>query len=408
MKKPKEKINHSLLSSSSSSASIYYSKMSAPHIKKYDSGFSETTTTVSSNQGIEETPLELILSVEKIYFEHLKQDIIKYSRPLRRYLNPDEIVDLFQNIEKVCHPQGREERSQNLSRFPQISAISESIVRQCEKLLHREDFADLSISTIYQSWVSCPIASKTYVWARRSFNSLVWWSIRTRPTYREASKLKQHWSNVNIRSPIVYKSVIKTWRRTDLFDHRFSLYRCQRNSSNARSLHSFSFRFDTSVYSMISSNQYWSKNHLQWIVTIRRLLKVKFRRLSRSNMHVDFFQTFDRSLNKHTLSCNHPICTNRTRRSRHWNHQDTKHQMWLWTHRKTPQCNPNYHRRSSCNARTRTHGNWYVVEATVTLKSYLCYVCSSETIGIVGGETLVHRDGWHRDRVVIQWTSRSG
>ena len=113
MKKPKEKINHSLLSSSSSSASIYYSKMSAPHIKKYDSGFSETATTVSSGHGAEETPLEQILSVEKIYFEHLKEDIIKYSRPLRRYLNPDEIVDLFQNIEKVCHPERREERSQH-------------------------------------------------------------------------------------------------------------------------------------------------------------------------------------------------------------------------------------------------------------------------------------------------------
>ena len=101
MKKSKEKINHSLLSSSSSSSSIYYTNMSMPAIKKYDSGFSETATTISSSTQHSETLLEHIYSYEKIYYEHLKQYIIKYSRPLRRYLNPDEIVDLFQNIEKV-------------------------------------------------------------------------------------------------------------------------------------------------------------------------------------------------------------------------------------------------------------------------------------------------------------------
>lgn len=73
-----------------------------PGIKKYDSGFSETATTVSSSMNQPETLLEQILSFERIYYENLKQFIIKYSRPLRRYLNPDEIVDLFQNIEKVC------------------------------------------------------------------------------------------------------------------------------------------------------------------------------------------------------------------------------------------------------------------------------------------------------------------
>lgn len=99
MKKPKEKINHSLLSSSSAS-SIYYT-MSMPAIKKYDSGFSETATTLSSSTQQPETLLEQILAFERIYYENLKQYIIKYSRPLRRYLNPDEIVDLFQNIEKV-------------------------------------------------------------------------------------------------------------------------------------------------------------------------------------------------------------------------------------------------------------------------------------------------------------------
>ena len=45
--------------------------------------------------------IEQILVYEKIYYENLKEYIIKYSRPLRRYLNPDEIVNLFQNIEKV-------------------------------------------------------------------------------------------------------------------------------------------------------------------------------------------------------------------------------------------------------------------------------------------------------------------
>ncbi|CAF0938415.1 unnamed protein product [Adineta steineri] len=138
MKKPKEKINHSL----SSSSSIYYTNMSIPHIKKYDSGFSETATTLSSSS-IEhsETILEQILSFEKNYYENLKQYIIKYSRPLRRYLNSDEIVDLFQNIEK-------------------ISAISESIIRQGEKLLDNTDnISNISISMIYQSWSGVMIDS---------------------------------------------------------------------------------------------------------------------------------------------------------------------------------------------------------------------------------------------------------
>ncbi|CAF1341056.1 unnamed protein product [Adineta ricciae] len=140
MKKSKEKINHSLLSSSSSSSSIYYTNMSMPAIKKYDSGFSETATTISSSTQHSETLLEHMYSFEKIYYEHLKQYIIKYSRPLRRYLNPDEIVDLFQNIEK-------------------ISAISESILRQCEKLLDGENMSDIPISVIYQSWSGVMIDS---------------------------------------------------------------------------------------------------------------------------------------------------------------------------------------------------------------------------------------------------------
>lgn len=101
-KSSKEKINHSFLSSSSSST-IYYTNMSVPPMKKYDSGFSETATTISSSSAslASHSVLEQILAFERIYYETLKEFISKYSRPLRRYLHPDEIVDLFQNIEKV-------------------------------------------------------------------------------------------------------------------------------------------------------------------------------------------------------------------------------------------------------------------------------------------------------------------
>ncbi|CAF1051144.1 unnamed protein product [Rotaria sordida] len=147
VKKAKEKIYSSTTSSSSSSSSsIYYTNMSIPNIKKYDSGFSETATTLSSIQQ-SESMLEQILSFERIYYENLKQYIIKYSRPLRRYLNPDEIVDLFQNIEK-------------------ISAISESIVRQCEKLLDTENISNIPISLIYQSWSGVMIDSYNSYFSR--------------------------------------------------------------------------------------------------------------------------------------------------------------------------------------------------------------------------------------------------
>ncbi|CAF4145762.1 unnamed protein product [Rotaria magnacalcarata] len=137
LKKTKEKIYSS---SSSSSSSIYYTNMSiGNNMKKSDSGFSETATTLSSMQQ-SESLLEQILSFEKIYYENLKQYIIKYSRPLRRYLNPDDIVDLFQNIEK-------------------ISAISDSIVRQCEKLFDTENASNIPISLIYQSWSGVMIDS---------------------------------------------------------------------------------------------------------------------------------------------------------------------------------------------------------------------------------------------------------
>ena len=36
-----------------------------------------------------------------MFFQNLRNYIIKYSRPLRRFLNHEEIVQLFQNIEKV-------------------------------------------------------------------------------------------------------------------------------------------------------------------------------------------------------------------------------------------------------------------------------------------------------------------
>ena len=99
MKKTKEKL-YSSSSLSSSSSCIYYTNISRTQIKKYDSGFSETATTLSSVQQTE-FMLERILSFERIYYENLKHYIIKYSRPLRRFLNSVEIVDLFQNIEKV-------------------------------------------------------------------------------------------------------------------------------------------------------------------------------------------------------------------------------------------------------------------------------------------------------------------
>ena len=61
-----------------------------------DSGFSETASNLSASSSFEQ-----ILFFERLYHQNLKEYIIKYSRPLRRYLHPEEIVRLFQNIEKV-------------------------------------------------------------------------------------------------------------------------------------------------------------------------------------------------------------------------------------------------------------------------------------------------------------------
>ncbi|CAF4631062.1 unnamed protein product, partial [Rotaria sp. Silwood2] len=97
-------------SNDSLSSSVSYATISSISIRKCDSGFSETASSIQTT-----TCFEQILVLERTYHENLKQNIIKYSRPLRRYLNPNEIVDLFQKIEK-------------------ISAISQSIVRHCEKL----------------------------------------------------------------------------------------------------------------------------------------------------------------------------------------------------------------------------------------------------------------------------------
>jgi len=78
-------------SNDSLSSCASYETISSIPIQKSDSGYSEITYSY----------LEQILVVERTHHENLKKYIIKYSRPLRRYLNPSEIVDLFQNIEKV-------------------------------------------------------------------------------------------------------------------------------------------------------------------------------------------------------------------------------------------------------------------------------------------------------------------
>lgn len=65
-------------------------------LKKSDSGFSDSGSSIQSSSYMEQ-----ILAIERTYHDCLKEFIIKYSRPLRRYLHPNEIVDLFQNIEKV-------------------------------------------------------------------------------------------------------------------------------------------------------------------------------------------------------------------------------------------------------------------------------------------------------------------
>ncbi len=80
-------------SNNSLSSSVSYATILSVPIPKSDSGFSETISTYSY--------LEQILIFERINYEKLKEFIIKYSRPLRRFLNSDEIVELFQNIEKV-------------------------------------------------------------------------------------------------------------------------------------------------------------------------------------------------------------------------------------------------------------------------------------------------------------------
>jgi hypothetical protein len=84
------KLNDSL------SSSVSYATISSVPIPKSDSGYSETSSTKQTYSYIEQ-----ILVYEKTHHENLKAYIIKYSRPLRRYLNPDKIVNLFQNVEKV-------------------------------------------------------------------------------------------------------------------------------------------------------------------------------------------------------------------------------------------------------------------------------------------------------------------
>ncbi|CAF3390833.1 unnamed protein product [Rotaria sp. Silwood1] len=132
-------------SNDSLSSSASYATISSISNRKCDSGFSETTSFIQTS-----TCFEQILMLERTYHENLKQYIIKYSRPLRRYLNPTEIVDLFQNIEK-------------------IAAISNSMVRHCEKLCDEDNTSNISISLIYQSCFDVMIDSyNTYI--SRSIN----------------------------------------------------------------------------------------------------------------------------------------------------------------------------------------------------------------------------------------------
>ena len=76
--------------------SISYATIPSISVPRSDSGFSDTSSTRQLTISIEQ-----LINLEKIYCQNLKQCILNYSRPLRRYLNSDEIVDLFQNIEKV-------------------------------------------------------------------------------------------------------------------------------------------------------------------------------------------------------------------------------------------------------------------------------------------------------------------
>ncbi|UJR10372.1 hypothetical protein I4U23_014577 [Adineta vaga] len=129
-------------SNTSFSSSASYASISSIPNQKSDSGFSETS---SSSIVQSYSYFEQILFVEKTHYEHLKEYITKYSRPLRRYLNANEIVDLFQNIEK-------------------ISNVSKSIIRQYERLIHEQKTSDISIPMIYQSSFGIMIDSyNTYI-----------------------------------------------------------------------------------------------------------------------------------------------------------------------------------------------------------------------------------------------------
>ncbi|CAF1389527.1 unnamed protein product [Rotaria magnacalcarata] len=114
-------------SDDSLSSCASYATISSISIQKSDSGFSDSAS--SSIQA--SSCFEQILAVERIYHENIQEYISKYSRPLRRYLNPTEIVDLFQNIEK-------------------ISAISQTIVRQCDRFIDKSNTIRMPISIIYQ------------------------------------------------------------------------------------------------------------------------------------------------------------------------------------------------------------------------------------------------------------------
>lgn len=133
------------------SSSASYASISSIPVPKSDSGYSET----SSNSPTY-SYLRQILHFERTYHEKLKQSIIKYSRPLRRVLNPQEIVELFQNIEKVISlfSQMMSTETFHLDLFnltSHRSSMWKFSIRWCN--MWCSNFVDLSINCKINEWM---------------------------------------------------------------------------------------------------------------------------------------------------------------------------------------------------------------------------------------------------------------
>ena len=98
--KIKQSNNSITSSSSSSSSSVSYASILSISIPNSNSHLSEIRSSIHHQIS---SFFEQIFTIEKTYHNNLKAYIIKYSRPLRRYFNSNEIVDLFYNIEKVIY-----------------------------------------------------------------------------------------------------------------------------------------------------------------------------------------------------------------------------------------------------------------------------------------------------------------